>query len=278
MSGIVYENGVRLLTLIRITAAIVLLATCSACAPRRSLGAFQVLPGRPNYRLRAPDAGETPFPELPARFTPSTPNWVDIRAGMGLRLENAYYREGSAKRDLAHYLGTEVAQLRVDGGGALRFLSKPAQLKERPPQQPSVRQMIPEVQRRFRRHRFFYEILVKRKKAVRGAVLLGAATMDELDRLAGRLLADPAAVCDGQSRHCTIFPETCTVSVEIEIVANGASRRVLWGSTLGNVATHPRRVELLRNYRGRLTPVKLDAADPNALRLPLVPGDHVSWE
>jgi hypothetical protein len=68
------------------------------------------------------------------------------------------------------------------------------------------------------------------------------------------------------------------VSVEIEIAVNGTPRRVLWGSTLGNVAAHPRHVELLRHDRGRLAPVELDPADPNALRLPLLPGDHLSWD
>jgi hypothetical protein len=122
---------------------------------------------------------------------------------MGLRIENAYYRDGAQNRDLAHYLGTEVAQFRVAGSGVLRFLSIQPQLKERPADQPAARQLIPDSERRFRHHRFFYEILVKRKDELRGAVLLDAATMDELDRLNGRLLADPAAVCGGHTR-CTV--------------------------------------------------------------------------
>lgn len=261
----------------RISAVLLLLALWMGCALRR-VGCFEVLPASPSYRLRAPDASETPFPEVPARFTPSTPNWIDLRAGMGLRVENAYYRDSPANRDLAHYLGTEDARFRIEGSGVLRFMSLQPQLKERPAHQPSARQLIPDAQRRFRHHRFFYEILVKRKDELRGAVLLGASTRDELDQLAGRLLADPAAVCGGQTLHCTVFPETCTVSVEIEVVVNGAPRRVLWGSTLGNIAPHPRHVALLRYDQGRLAPVELNPADPNALRLPLLPGDHLSWD
>ena len=270
-------NGIALSQALRTPAVLLLLGLFIACAHRRPLASYQVLPGRPNYHLRAPDASDTPFPEVPARFTPSTPNWIDLRAGMGLRVENAYYRDSSTKHDLAHYVGTEDARFRVGGSGGLRFVSLQPQLKERPADQPSARQLIPDAQRRFRRHRFFYELLVKRQDEVRGAVLLGGATMDELDQLAERLLFDPSAVCGGQSLQCTVFPGTCTVSVEIEIVVNGAPRRVLWGSTLGNVATHPQHVELLRDYRGRLTPVELNAADPSALRLPLLPGDRLNW-
>jgi hypothetical protein len=41
---------------------------------------------------------------------------------------------------------------------------------------------------------------------------------------------------------------------------------------------HPRKLQLLRLHDGRLTPVRIDVADPNALRLPLLPGDRVDWE
>jgi hypothetical protein len=261
----------------RIPAVIQLLTFWIACAPR-PLGSFRVLPGRPNYRLRAPDASETPFPEVPARFAASTPNWVELRAGMGLRVENAYYRDGSAKHDLAHYLGTQVARFRIARGGTLRFLSFESNVKQRPADQPPARQLISDAQRRFRHHRFYYEILFKQKDQLRGAVLLGAPTADQLDQLAGRLRADAAGVCGGGSLNCTVFPSTAIVAVEIEIVVNNARRSVLWGSFLGNVAAHPRRLQLLRSYDGKLTPVELDPADPKALRLPLLPGDHLTWD
>ncbi len=41
---------------------------------------------------------------------------------------------------------------------------------------------------------------------------------------------------------------------------------------------HPRKLRLSRLYAGKLTPVEVDAGDPNALRLPLLPGDRVEWE
>ena len=41
---------------------------------------------------------------------------------------------------------------------------------------------------------------------------------------------------------------------------------------------HPRKLQLLRLHDGQPTPVEMDAGDPNALRLPLLPGDRVEWE
>jgi hypothetical protein len=133
-------------------------------------------------------------------------------------------------------------------------------------------------QQRYRYHRFFYEILLNRKAELRGAVLLGAATAMELDRVATKLLSDPDSVCGAPSPRCTVFPENCTVSLEIEISVNGVPRTVLWGSFLSTIAPHPRRVELQRAYRGRLTPVEIDPSDASALRLPLLPGDLIRWE
>ena len=66
-----------------------------------------------------------------------------------------------------------------------------------------------------------------------------------------RLLTDPDAVCVGQSPHCAVFPEACTVSIEIEIVVNGKPRTVLLGSFLSTVAPHPKHVEMSRLHAGR---------------------------
>ena len=248
------------------------LLACFACAPRRSSGAFRVLPGAPNYFLRAPDHRVTPFPEVLERYTPSSLNWVDLRPRMGLRVENAYYRDPS-RRNFANYLGAEVARFQVRSGGALRLTSAPSGVR-RAGGQGSASALVPVAQRGFRHHRFFYEVLLHAKSELRGAVLLGAASAGELDRLAARLSSDPDSVCP--SRQCTIFPDTCTVSLELEITLNGAPPAVPWGSTLGSVAPPSGMLQIWRLDSGRLRPVHMDIADPRALRLPLLPGDRVA--
>jgi hypothetical protein len=96
--------------------------------------------------------------------------------------------------------------------------------------------------------------------------------------LAAALLDDPDAVCGGPSSHCAAFPEACTVALQIEVSVNGARRVVGWGNTLGSLAEHPRTLKLSRMDNGALTPVEVDVGDPNALRLPLLPGDRIEWE
>jgi hypothetical protein len=132
---------------------------------------------------------------------------------------------------------------------------------------------------RYHYHRYFYQTVYSKVKGEEsGAVLLGARSASELAALAARLAADPDSVCTGRLAHCTVFPELCSVSVQMEMVVNGEPRRVLWGSLLGAVAVRPKTVQLSRMYAGHPTPVEVDVSDPNALRLPLLPGDRLTWE
>ena len=266
----------------RVWAAIVV--ACAAipplcsCVTPRARGSFRVLSAEPYYLLRSPDAMETPFPEVLSRYGEVGPSqgWL-LHPNTELHIENAYYREGAPKHGIANFIGTEKAVYQVRAG-SLRLKSVQSDLARRPEDQPPVQDLIRPAQLHYRYYRYFYQIVFRRMAGVRGAVLLGAGSIDELDRLASQLMTDPDAVCAEQSPHCAAFPEACTVALEIEIMINGSARRVAWGSLLDSVAAHPRKVRVLRLHDGRLTPVEMDAADPNALRLPLLPGDRVDWE
>jgi hypothetical protein len=250
-----------------------------ACATRHGgPGSFQVVPATPQYLLRAPDATGTPFSELLNRYRNQGIGWVDLRPRMELRIEAAYYREGSPKPSLTDYLGTEVARFQVRPNGQLRLSSVQSGLKGQRGKQPPVQQLVRGSQRRFRHGRFFYAVALNRKGQTRAGVLLGANTAAEVDRLTNQLLMDPESVCGAESSHCTIFPESATASVDIEIEVNGIPKTVAWGTGLDGVAQHPRRVGMLRLDAGRLVPVEIDGSDPAALRLPLMPGDRLTWE
>jgi len=244
----------------------------------RARGSFRVLQGEPNYLLRSPDATETPFPEVLSRYSEvgDTQGWL-LHPDTELDIENAYYREGAPKHGIANFIGTEKAVYQVRSG-SLRLVSVQSALEQRPADQPPVQELIGASRLHYRYYRYFFQIVFRQKAGVRGAVLLGASSMDELNVLATRLIADPDAVCAGQSPHCAVFPEACTVALEMQITVNGAARTVVWGSLLDSVATHPRTLRLSRWHDGRLIPVELDAGDANALRLPLLPGDRVEWE
>lgn len=253
-------------------AGLLILASCATSS-------FRVIPATPAYLLRAPDGVETTFSEILPRFNGFEPrrDWMDLRAHMELRIENAYYRPGVARHGLNGFLGTEVARIEVQSNGKLRLLSVKS-IKPRPKDQPPVQQLVGALQRQYRHHRFYYEIFFGRKGNTRGSVLLGANAQEQIEHLAANLLADPLAVCGSNSTHCTIFPEECTVSIEMQIVLNGVPRNIRWDSDLADVVNRPRHIELRRHYRGRVVPVKLDTHDPRALELPLLPGDRIGWK
>jgi hypothetical protein len=248
-----------------------------SCASRRTVTSFRVLPARPDYLLRSPDSKDTPFPEVLGRYTNVGPGWVELRPQIQLRVENAYFREGAPKRGLANFLGTEIARYQVLPTGVLEQIAVQSRLPQRPPDQPPVQQLLSESQRRYRHHRLFYQVLVSKKADIRSAVLLSAATIDELDRFTQQLMSEPDSVCDGVSTHCTAFPEACSASLEIEIVVNGTPHPVPWSSVLADVVERHRHLELFRPYIGGLARVEIDPGDPGALRLPLLPGDRVKW-
>ena len=210
------------------------------------------------------------------------PTWVDLRPGMELRIEGAYYREGAARRGLADYLGAQSVAYEVGTDGSLRagafasFLKNNPD-KKQPRDQPAVQTLIRPRNLRYRYHRLFLQIAMSRSSAIRPAVLIGAASSAQLDELTTEFLAGQLVCGPRPSNRCTAFPALCTASPGIEIVLNGVARKVTWGSTLGSIAGHPRSVELLRDTNGRLASVPIDIADPESLRLPLLHGDRLNW-
>jgi len=264
----------------RLRALVISLPLLSSCASHHPQGTFRVLPSTPEYALRFPDSKEASFAEVLRLFNGfvAGQGWLDLRPQMELRIENAYYKEGLPKHGLAGFLGTEIAQYQVRPNGSLRHISVQSGLARRPADQPPVQDLIRPAQMHYRHSRFFFAIVFKRQGDARGSVLLGARSAGELNRLAAGLLADPDSICGGASPNCTVFPQACSVSPEIEIVVNGSPRTVPWGSVLATVAARPRHVELWRSFAGRMTPVEMDSRDANALRLPLLPGDRIQWE
>lgn len=251
----------------------------ASCITPHHPESFVVLPHAPDYLLRSPDSVETPFREVLRSYNHFEPaaDWMDLHPWMDLRIENAYYKDGFPKRGLDGYLGTEVARYQMQPKGRLEQVSLRS-MKNRPASQPPVQDLITRAQQRFRYYRYYFAIVFKKDAQESRSVLLGADSSGELSRLANELSTDPDSVCSEGSRHCVRFPEGCTVSIEMQIVVNGKRQTVLWNSTLGSVTAHAQNISLFRHYEGRMAPVAIDASDPKALRLPLLPGDRVSWQ
>jgi hypothetical protein len=203
---------------------------------------------------------------------------VDLVPQMQLRVENAYYRQGALRGGSEGFIGTEIAHFQVVARGGLLLVSAQSTLTERRGGLPPVRNLIRRSQLRYRYHRFFHAVVFNQNGRRQGSVLLGARTMDELDQLGQQFLTAPDIVCGDRSRQCSVFPEACTVSVDIEIVVNGVARTVLWGSRISSVSPGARHIELSRLSGGRLTSVEIDPRASDTSLLPLLPGDQVKWD
>ena len=250
-----------------------LLLAASCTSQHRS---FVVVPHSPNYLLRCPDRRTTAFPNVLRAYNgfERGQNSIDLRPLMGLQIENAYYKKGMPAHGLAGFLGTEIAEYEVTTRG-LRLLSVQS-MKRRPEGAVAVQDLIAPTQTKFRYYRLYFEIMFPNGNT-HGSVLLGANSTEELNRLSEEL-NHPEVVCSPSSTHCTVFPEACSVSVEMHIIVNGKPQKVIWGVKLQSVVTeHPQHLTMKRLFNGRLTPVDIDARDPDALRLPLLPGDRISW-
>ena len=214
----------------------------------------------------------------PPRLNATQSNWVDLHPQMQLRIENAYYRDGVPKHGINGYLGTEIAHYQVRARG-VQLLSIENVLKPHPREQPPVQELIPDSQKRHPHYRYFYAVVFNQRGNVRGSVLLGGGSIEELDRLSAVLMTDAESVCGSRSRHCTVFPQMCTVSIDIEIFVNGIPRTVSSGSSLASVITGAHQVDVLRrNDDGHLESLKIDLDNPGAVRLPLAPGDRITWK
>lgn len=249
----------------------------TGCAARLSRTYFEVLPNSPNYLLRSPDSRRTPFPEVLKAYNDFEAGhaWIDLEPLMELRVENAYYASGFPRSGLAGFLGTEVARY-VVRSHALALVSVHS-MANRPNDQIPVQDLISNTQTKFSRYRLYYEVVFSRRDHSHGSVLLGAESQAEIDALSAQL-SHPEAVCSQGSTHCIVFPEACSVSVEMKVIVNGKPESVLWGSTLGSIAKQPRHLEMKRLYAGELRPVRIDAKDPKSLLLPLLPGDRIVWD
>ena len=247
-----------------------------SCVARLSGTYFDVLPSSPNYLLRSPDSRRTPFPEVLKAFNgfEAGHQWIDLEPLMELRIENAYYEPGFRRSGLTGFLGTEVGRYSVTAHGLSLVSVQP--MSNRPSAEIPVQDLISDTQTKFSYYRLFYEIVFSRQDHSHGSALLGAQSQAEIDGLSAQL-SHPEAVCSQRSSHCIVFPEACSVSVEMKVIVNGKPESVLWGSTLGNIAEQPNHLEMKRLYAGELRPVRIDAKDPKSLLLPLLPGDRIAW-
>jgi hypothetical protein len=258
---------------------LLLLTTCASlfwigCSSKR---AWRVAPSPSGYALTNGKQSE-PYSQMLQRFNrfETGSGWVDIKPYMRLQVENAYYEPGRPKRGLNGFIGTErVWYRKPEPPGLIEGGIEPKMLAPRPVGEPAVETLLASEARKFGAYRLFFSVRINRRGATRGAVLLGAPTESELESRAAALLADPDSVCREGTAECTVFPEVCTVAPEIEVTVNGEQKVFIWGTALSSAVGEAKQVRLTRLLAGKRSSVPIDAADKNALRLPLLPGDEI---
>ena len=265
----------RLRSQAKISSLACLVLCSTSCVARLTRNYFEVLPNSPNYLLQSPDSRRTAFPEVLKAYNgfETGHQWIDLQPLMELRIENAYYEPGYRRSGLSGFLGTEVGRYRLTPHGLHLVSVQP--MTNRPTSEHPVQDLISIAQTKFSHYRLFYEIVFSRRDHSHGSVLLGGRSQTELEGLSAQL-SNPEVVCSDHSPHCAVFPDACSVSVEMEVFVNGEPRSVLWGSLLGSVIKQPHQLEMKRLYRGVLRPVRLEENDPKCLLLPLLPGDRVT--
>lgn len=239
--------------------------------------AWRVQPSPSGYALGNGKQSE-PYSQMLERYNrfETGSGWVDVKPFMRIQIENAYYEPGRPKRGLDGFIGTErVWYRKPEPAGLIEGAIEPKMLAPRPPDEPAVQTLLPPGARAFGAYRLFFSIRVNRRGATRGAVLLGAPTQGELESRAAALLADPDAVCREGAAECTVFPEVCTVSPELEISVNGQPKVFVWGTILASAVGNAKDIRLTRLLAGKRSTVPVDGTDKNALRLPLLPGDEI---
>jgi hypothetical protein len=238
---------------------------------------YSVLPSAPYYRLNSPDGRSSAFPDSANDFGNVLDGWIDLGPAMSLKLEKAYFLLPESRR-IQDYLGLESAHYVYETTGALRLREYLA-LKERPVGEVPVSSVLPRDQLAAQHHRFFFQIVLSKEFGAARAVLLSGNSKDSVANAARRLLrGEGCAVSVPAQSYCTAMPDTISASLAFEIKANGKALVVPWGSSVANVVRSAKGVKVSRRFRGKLVPVQMDPLDPAALRLPLWPGDSLTFE
>ena len=237
---------------------------------------YSVKPATPYYLLKSPDGRKRAFPDTLSDFGSAFDGWIDLGPAMALKLEKPYFVPPASRR-LQDYLGLETVHYRYESTGLLRQ-SDYSPLENRPSGQLPVTSALPVDQLRSRHHRFFFQVVFDKESGAARAILLSGDSQITTASVADRLLRGDGCPDPGQTKvYCTAFPEPISASLSFEILANDKPLLVSWGSTVVHVVGDKRPVKLSRTFRGKRVAVTFDALDPKALRLPLWPGDVLTF-
>jgi hypothetical protein len=217
---------------------------------------------------------------------------VDLKPGVRLKVERAYFRPGEAGEDphaAKNFAGvsTMYASVELTGDSKVRYqhvgetLYSPASLAHTDDDANRDLRLIGVPEEPYYRL-LFYTYVVPKDRTL-SAVIIGASSASQLDRLDKELRAQPHAGCKSAvaaaGMACFEFDGFVTLSCQIEVVVNGTRKFVEWGARVKDVvpAKSLKALRMQRRYLDSYYDVRFDPRDADVLSLVLVDGDRLSW-
>jgi len=234
------------------------------------------------------------LPSLPtegAFSSRSSSGALDLKAGMRLKIERAYFDQAGVPQE-RDFQGIESNYFDVEsaGGGKTRFrigntqysssvVAEAAKASRRDVQLSSISEP-------FHYRLLFFTYLVPQETRI-SAAIIGATTVDQLDDLERKVRSRPDDTCKqsglATEPFCVRFEGPVTVSAQFSVTVNGDVKFVDWGTQLKNVlpgGSSTKKLKSLRIQRSFMNSYYDVYFDPRELRilsLWLVDGDRLSW-
>ena len=221
---------------------------------------------------------------------------IDLKPGTQLRIDRTYLRDTAGVMSLANYLGVGVVYYQVaedrDRWIQLHLTShtysSPEVERERRQGAPDLE--VAEAVGRMPLYRLFFYNLYVPARIRRVALIVGAADTGTLDRIADRLLENPSSDCPSLRQageiSCVELAGPITATLEVNVVVNGESTYLPWGSSVKTVLVNYRgenltkalrTLRIQRQFQGRTVDVQFTPGDQAMMDFTLVGGDRISW-
>lgn len=224
---------------------------------------------------------------------------MDLRPGLRLEVERAYYRDtdvNAAAKSLANYVGTSTATYDIleKQGRSIRFHLNGIEHK---PQELAKRHDggIPDFTlAHLAGAAPFYRLLLASdfipERIKRSALLIGSTSVDRINAVTSQFQTHHGLGCadlvQGTDVLCVEFDGEVTVSPQVQVMVNGQTRFVSWGSNIKRlfseqsaeqIAAAMKTLRVERLFDLHYSEIQFARDDEGILDLALVGGDRVSW-
>ena len=217
---------------------------------------------------------------------------VDLKPGMRLKIERAYFRPaqaGEEGHEAKNFLGVSTVyfDLELAGENETRFRQvgdirySPASLAQNVQETsgyPSFSGIPQELS-----YRLLFDTYLVPKEHTLSAAIIGARNPSQLDELDKDLRAQSDEGCKNavaaRAAACFEFDGFVALSTLINVELNGKPKFVEWGTKIKDVLPKNslKSLRIQRQFMNSYSELNFDPGDSNVLSLALVNGDRLTW-